>query len=180
MKLIDLFKHCNNAYCFNLSDILEEEAENLGMDTSVSPHSVHFQMDEVSKSPDSGAGGVGEGLPPRPPTSSRLKDKSSSRTMQGFEQQQISPARSHTPSSSSGHHSAGSKLSVTTSPTPTPSGSPAASASSASALMDTAEMAGASKPNHAESTIIRLRREVEALKNAFASSQKRWSDVSTV
>jgi len=32
------------------------------------------------------------------------------------------------------------------------------------------------KSNANESTILRLRREVEALKNAFASSQKRWSD----
>jgi flagellar motility protein MotE (MotC chaperone) len=80
--------------------------------------------------------------------------------------------------------------------TPTPSGSPSSlavgtttSSVQANTAVDhttnTSERIGVtvtvgqitpSKPNTSESTILRLRREVEALKNAFASSQKRWSE----
>ena len=83
--------------------------------------------------------------------------------------------------------------------TPTPSGSPSSpaigtttcsvpsntavdhTANTSERIGDTAVVGQItpSKPNKSESTILRLRREVEALKNAFASSQKRWSEVRT-
>ena len=151
-------------------------------------------MDESFKSNDSSAG-VGDGLPPRPPTSTKSKEKFSRGAPATSPDQQYSPIRSHTPSSSSGHHSGGSKLSVIS--TPTPSGSPSSPAigtttcsvpsnTAVDNTANTSERIGVtaavgqitpSKPNASESTILRLRREVEALKNAFASSQKRWSEV---
>lgn len=153
-------------------------------------------MDESFKSNDSGAG-VGDGLPPRPPTSTKSKEKFSRGAPATSPDQQYSPIRSHTPSSSSGHHSGGSKLSVIS--TPTPSGSPSSPAVGTTTSSGTANTAvdhpsttnervgvtatvgqlSPSKSNTSESTILRLRREVEALKNAFASSQKRWSEVRT-
>ena len=165
---------------------MEEEVCATGINSSSSPHSVHFEEDESHKTV-----GIGGGLPPRPPSSNRNKDKSS-RGGVGFEQQ-YSPVRSHTPSSSSGHHSGGSKLSVTSTPTPSasPSALPAGSVASPRTSERTAtpnddiiisSFASTSSPikqNPNESTILRLRREVEALKNAFGASQKRWSDVSS-
>ena len=163
---------------------------NIGIDSSSSPHSVHFQLDDSIKSHDST--GVGEGLPPRPPPSTKSKEKSPKSVAAGLEQQ-YSPARSHTPSSSSGHHSGGSKLSVMS--TPTPSGSPSSMSGCVAHVIPTitvsdrtispiassviaATSGSVMSSKQSESTILRLRREVEALKNAFASSQKRWSDVS--
>ena len=170
---------------FPIADTVEEEICTTGINSSSSPHSVHFEEDESPKTV-----GIGGGLPPRPPSSNRNKDKSS-RGGVGFEQQ-YSPVRSHTPSSSSGHHSGGSKLSVTSTPTPSasPSALPTGSVASPKTLERTAtpnddiiisSFASTSSPikqNPNESTILRLRREVEALKNAFGASQKRWSDVS--
>ena len=169
---------------------MEEEICDTGINSSASPHSVHFEENESSKSND--PVGIGGGLPPRPPSSNRNKEKHS-RVGGGFEQQ-YSPARSHTPSSSSGNHSGGSKLSVTS--TPTPSASPSALSALPSGsvtsprhsertatpnedmIFSVTAISSPAKQNTNESTILRLRREVEALKNAFGASQKRWSDVS--
>lgn len=184
-------QHSRYLFVFDILETLEEDICNTGINSSSSPHSVHFEEDACSKTND--PVGIGDGLPPRPPSSNKNKEKFI-RGGVGLDLQ-YSPLRSHTPSSSSGHHSGGSKLSVTS--TPTPSASPSAlsalptgsfSSTRSSERVETqnedmilssvASAAPSIKQNPNESTIMRLRREVEALKNAFGASQKRWSDVS--
>lgn len=103
------------------------------------------------------------GLPPRPP-SSRSRDKSP----RAFGTNETISCLTKSPSSS-GHHSASSKFSVS-SPSASPSSSAGKSPSpSSQSAMDQSSSKG-------EEAIAKLRREIGSLKERFANKQKDWSD----